>query len=155
MDALRDGLHLPQGSPCPPFAAECLCTCVPPCAQIYEVKLDKVPSEADLERLRRGVVITTAVQRDRVTRDVTAKTLPCGIRRLGGRASPRIEFTLTEGRNRQIRRMCEALGYTVVDLHRVSFAGISIKGLRPNTWAQLEDDELAIIQNALTDYHAD
>ena len=40
----------------------------------------------------------------------------------------KLEFTLIEGRNRQIRKMVEAIGMNVVALHRVSFGGIKLKG---------------------------
>ncbi|KAJ1437170.1 pseudouridine synthase, partial [Ochromonadaceae sp. CCMP2298] len=93
----------------------------------YTVQLDRAPSDEQIEKLKAGVVITTPVQRDRhgrvgrgsVTKDVTARTLPCYIKR----KSPTVlEFTLVEGRNRQIRRMAEAVGLNVLALHRTAFA---------------------------------
>ena len=54
-------------------------------------------------------------------------------------------MTLVEGRNRQIRKMMEGLGYKVVKLHRVEFMGIHLTGLRgPGDWAYLNEDEMKL-----------
>jgi len=62
----------------------------------------------DVQRLRDGVVISTPVQRDRVRRIITARTLPCRADKVGPRT---LEIVLQEGRNRQIRRMLDHVGY--------------------------------------------
>ena len=49
---------------------------------------------------------------------------------------------LIEGRNRQIRKMVAAVGLEVVELHRTHFAGISLKGLSSNNWAELTAQEM-------------
>ena len=85
------------------------------------------PTDEDIEKLKAGVVITTEVQRDSGNKVVTAKTKPCYVKRLPNQPST-LEFTLTEGRNRQIRKMTESLGYSVISLHRTKFCGISLKG---------------------------
>ncbi|HKY70867.1 MAG TPA: 23S rRNA pseudouridine synthase F, partial [Nitrospira sp.] len=54
--------------------------------------------------------------------------------RLGPR---RLRMVLTEGRNRQIRRMCQALGYRVVALHRVRIMHITLDGLPSGAWKPL------------------
>lgn len=68
-------------------------------------------------------------------------------------------MTLVEGRNRQIRKMMQALGFTVVKLHRVEFMGIRLgdsssddasKGLkRPGDWAYLDASEMNLVKKAL------
>ena len=60
----------------------------------------------------------------------------------GGPESRRLRFVLVEGRNRQIRRMVAALGLEVQALHRTAFAGISLKGLSANNWAELTEPEM-------------
>lgn len=60
-----------------------------------------------------------------------------------------MEIVLTEGRNRQIRKMAEAVGLTVVDLHRTGFAGISLKGLSEGNWAEFSEAEMCIVQEAI------
>jgi pseudouridine synthase len=78
-------------------------------------------SDQDLATLASGVVITTVAQRDRTWKPLTAPTLPCKVERLDDRT---LTMILQEGRNRQIRKMMEALGYRVVDLHRESVTSI-------------------------------
>ena len=57
-----------------------------------------------------------------------------------------IEVTIFEGRNRQIRRMCEKCGLDVRRLIRVSEAGIGIDGLSPGAWRYLTEEEISAIQ---------
>jgi 23S rRNA pseudouridine2605 synthase len=54
----------------------------------------------------------------------------------------KIEMTIHEGRNRQIRRMFEAVQHDVVSLKRVQFAGVTLKGLRKGEYRSLTNDEL-------------
>lgn len=61
----------------------------------------------------------------------------------------KVEFVLTEGRNRQIRKMAEAVGLMVVNLHRTSFAGISLTGLKESNWMELSELEMETIQKAI------
>ena len=60
-------------------------------------------------------------------------------------------MTLVEGRNRQIRKMMQALGFRVVLLHRIEFMGIHLtKGLGvPGDWAHLDEGEMELVENAL------
>ena len=111
-----------------------------------------------------GVEITTPIQRDNSEEKlITAKTLPCYVKRIKSNIntqqdsssststsySRKVEFTLIEGRNRQIRRMAEAVGLEVVALHRISFAGIRLKGLSQGNWCELSGSEMKIVQEAL------
>lgn len=59
-----------------------------------------------------------------------------------------LDITLHEGRNRQIRRMMETVGYPVLALTRLSIGPISVKGLAPGTWRKLRRWELAALQAA-------
>jgi 23S rRNA pseudouridine2604 synthase len=56
---------------------------------------------------------------------------------------------LQEGRNRQIRKMCEALGFQVLHLHRDEVAGISLKGIREGQWQALGVQEMTVINAIL------
>jgi 23S rRNA pseudouridine2605 synthase len=58
-----------------------------------------------------------------------------------------IELTLHEGRNRQVRRMCEAVGHPVRRLHRSRYAGLTVDGLRPGEWRELQPHEIAALRN--------
>ena len=103
----------------------------------YDVDVHKEVREADVDRLAAGVVITTTQQRG--LEETTASTQPCEVRKIGNR---NLRFVLKEGRNRQIRKMCEALGYDVTRLHRtrideLTLGDLEVGGLRP-----LDEDEL-------------
>jgi len=63
-------------------------------------------------------------------------------------------MTLVEGRNQQIRKMMEGIGFRVVKLHRVEFMGIHLAGKdgvleRPGDWAHLDEDEMLLVENAI------
>ena len=92
----------------------------------YLVEVDKEFHQAFLDRMARGVMI------------LGARTRPCTMTRVGPR---RFRIVLTEGRNRQIRRMCQALGHCVTALQRVRIMQITIKGLKVGQWKDLSEDE--------------
>jgi 23S rRNA pseudouridine2604 synthase len=96
----------------------------------YLVQVDRPYDEAFLAQMAKGVMI------------LGRPTRPCVLHRAGTRE---FRIILTEGRNRQIRRMCQALGYRVVALHRVRIMHITLGALRPGQWRNLserEQDEL-------------
>ncbi|MFH1530136.1 MAG: pseudouridine synthase [Pseudomonadota bacterium] len=62
-----------------------------------------------------------------------------------------ITVTLREGKNRHVRRMCEALGLSVARLIRVRFANIDTKGLRPGKWRDLKPGEIRELANLVKD----
>jgi pseudouridine synthase len=108
--------------------------------KLYRVVPHVRVSEAHVDRLRQGVVITTVAQRDgHAAAPLTAPTLPCKVERDG----QALLITLQEGRNRQIRRMLEALGYETLALHRIRFMHIGLHGLQPGEWRPVEPDEMA------------
>lgn len=100
----------------------------------YCVEVDREFDEAFLARLSQGVVI------------LGVRTRPCAVVRLGAR---RFRIILTEGRNRQIRRMTQTLGYRVVALHRVRIMHITIGGLQAGEWADLTAHERGRLFQAL------
>ncbi len=70
-------------------------------------------------------------------------TAPARVRLL---APSRLELVLHEGRNRQVRRMCEAVGHPVRRLHRSGYAGLDVGGLEPGTWRALTRAEVASLR---------
>ncbi|MBS0159146.1 MAG: pseudouridine synthase [Nitrospira sp.] len=100
----------------------------------YRVEVDREFDETFLTRMGEGVVI------------LGARTRPCTTTRLGPR---RFRIILTEGRNRQIRRMSQALGYRVVSLHRVRIMHITVEGLHAGQWTDLSAEERERLFQAL------
>ena len=109
----------------------------------YLVTVHKPVTDAFLERMAKGVRIRKE-EKGEVLLD--AMTRPCQVEKLG-RCSFRI--ILTQGLNRQIRRMCEALGYQVTHLKRVRVLNIELKGMRPGTWRKVTDKELKELMELL------
>lgn len=94
----------------------------------YRVELRRPPSDADLRRLASGVELEDG------------PTAPAKVNRLGERE---IEIVLHEGRNRQVRRMVEAVGNRVVSLRRVRFGPIELGDLPEGQARRLGDDDIA------------
>jgi 23S rRNA pseudouridine2605 synthase len=93
----------------------------------YRVELERPPAEPDLERLRRGVELEDG------------PTAPARVERTGER---RIELTIQEGRNRQVRRMAEAVGNEVVKLERVRLGTLELGPLKPGEARRLSGEEV-------------
>jgi 23S rRNA pseudouridine2605 synthase len=93
----------------------------------YRAELGRPPSEADLRRLERGVELEDGM------------TAPARVTRLGERE---IGIVLREGRNRQVRRMAEAVGNEVVSLRRVRFGPIELGDLREGGARRLGEVEI-------------
>jgi pseudouridine synthase len=101
--------------------------------KVYEATVAGAPSDAALDLLANGVELDDG------------RTAPARVARL---APDRIELTLHEGRNRQVRRMLDAVGHPVQQLHRSRYAGLGLDGLEPGAWRDLSDDELAGLRSA-------
>jgi len=100
--------------------------------KVYVAKLAGLLDERGLGRLRESIVID-----GRATRPASVRIL----RHEGDKTW--VEFTLLEGRNRQIRRLGEHANSPVLRLARISQAGITAEGLRPGRWRLLSAQELA------------
>lgn len=92
--------------------------------KIYEVELDQSVASADLEHLKRGVWLDDGLSRLSIQKLVTSKQQRAGQEILVPDSS--LLVAMTEGRNRQIRRTFEALGYTVVELKRMQFGDYAL-----------------------------
>jgi 23S rRNA pseudouridine2605 synthase len=102
-------------------------------AKTYRVELRRPPSDADLRRLAAGVQLDDG------------PTARAEVRRLGERE---VEIVLREGRNRQVRRMAEAVGNGVVALCRVRFGPIALGGLAEGAARRLTDTEMDGLRKA-------
>ena len=97
----------------------------------YIVLTDRELSEEEQRHLAAGVRLDGR------------RTKPCELERIGRPGSrPRYRLVLTEGRNRQIRRMLAGIGVQVERLHRRSIAGLSVEGLEPGQWRVLLKKEI-------------
>ena len=100
----------------------------------YEVAIDRPVTREFVEKMMAGVPILDTV------------TLPCRIRRTGDRT---FNIILVQGLNRQIRRMCEALGCNVTHLRRVRLMNLKLGGMRPGEWRELTEAEVRALTKAL------
>lgn len=96
----------------------------------YVVRVDKPISDEFIKKMSSGVNILDTV------------TLPCKVER---ETKYSFRITLTQGLNRQIRRMCEALGYEVFKLRRVRIMNITLDGIPNGQWRYMSDAEVAEI----------
>ncbi len=106
-------------------------------AKTYRVKARGVLTDEMLERLRRGVQLDDGM------------TLPAELR-FDHRSRERTYFDLTivEGRNRQIRRMLQAVGSKVLDLERIAIGPIELGELAVGEWRELASSEIAALNGA-------
>jgi 23S rRNA pseudouridine2605 synthase len=93
----------------------------------YRARLRRPPSETDLRALRAGVELDDG------------PTAPARVRRVSPRV---IEMTIHEGRNRQVRRMAEAVGNEVLELERIAFGSLRLGGLAEGQARKLTRAEL-------------
>ena len=100
----------------------------------YRVTVDQPLSERFVDRMQRGVPILDTI------------TKPCIVK-----VESRFVFTiiLTQGLNRQIRRMCEYLGYEVTRLQRTRIMNVTLNNLKAGQWRNLSEKEMAEINTAV------
>jgi 23S rRNA pseudouridine2605 synthase len=93
----------------------------------YVAEVTGTPSAQVIAALEEGVELE-----DGRTAPAKARLLTPGI----------VELTIHEGRNRQVKRMLEAVGHSVIRLHRSAYAGLTLEGLEPGQWRELEPSEV-------------
>jgi 23S rRNA pseudouridine2605 synthase len=93
----------------------------------YLAEVEGRPGAGTLRQLAEGVVLDDG------------PTAPARVRRLGPEI---LEIVVHEGRNRQVRRMCEAVGHPVRSLHRTAYGGVQLGSLEPGRWRRLDEAEL-------------
>jgi 23S rRNA pseudouridine2457 synthase len=112
----------------------------------YWVQVEGVPGEDALEQLRRGVWIQGEKTRPAWAASMEEPALAPRVPPIRYRASiptAWISLTLTEGRNRQVRRMTAAAGHPTLRLLRWSMENLSLEGLAPGQWRDLTSKELS------------
>jgi len=100
----------------------------------YVVTVDRKINKRFVERMAGGLPILDTV------------TKKCYVKQTGDNT---FTIILTQGLNRQIRRMCEYLGYEVTTLKRVRIMNVNLNGLRPGQWRHLTEQEMSEINKAI------
>ena len=98
------------------------------------MEIDRPVTKEFVEKMSAGVPILDTV------------TLPCRVRRTGEKS---FNIILVQGLNRQIRRMCEALGCNVVRLRRIRIMSVRLGAMRPGQWRELSEEELSGLMGRL------
>ena len=101
----------------------------------YNVTISGIVSNEHIEKLQSGVII-----------DNDYKTKPAKVKILKiekEKNISRIEITIHEGKNRQVRKMCNAIGKKVLALHRSKIGNINVKDLKIGTWRYLKETEIS------------
>lgn len=104
-------------------------------SKVYRVTISERATSEQLRALRNGVLLNDGI------------TSPAQIRELKTNSKKHIiEITLHEGRNRQIRRMCETVGIELLELHRIKFGPITLENLPIGTFRNLTQKEIESLQ---------
>ena len=103
-------------------------------ARVYEVWCEPAPDAERIDRLRRGAVLS-----DGPARPEAVERAPAG---------PWLRVTLREGRNREVRRLCAAVGLNVRRLRRIAFGPLGLDGLAPGAWRRLSATEVEALRAA-------
>jgi len=105
--------------------------------KVYQAWLHGIITEEKMQEFRNGLQVDDYV------------TLPAGIRIIEKQKDRcQVEITLREGKNRQVRKMCEALGYPVSQLKRVAIGRLTLENLTPGQWRFLSKEEvMALMKN--------
>jgi 23S rRNA pseudouridine2605 synthase len=109
--------------------------------RVYEARVKGVPDDHELERLTKGIVIEGR-------KTSRARVSVSGVRETPGGTQAIVEIAIHEGRQRQVRKMFDALGHPVVRLRRIAIGPISDGALPTGHYRELTRDELARVQRA-------
>lgn len=102
--------------------------------KIYEAQLSGKLADADLEPLRKGILLEDG------------PTQPAQVELLASSAhTSEVRILIHEGRKRQVRRMFEAIGYPVHKLQRIQVGGLKLGGLKSGSWRILDETELGLL----------
>ena len=106
----------------------------------YTVTLGGEVSKEDIEQLENGVEIDNYISKPAIVKILKIDK---------EKNISRLEITIHEGKNREVRKMCEAIGKKVKALHRTKIGNISVKSLKIGEWRYLNDNEVKSLLNNL------
>lgn len=113
----------------------------------YAALVQPAPSETQLQELAAGVSLSDGWARAHQVKGLQGP--PTGVALQPQRAGTGwVSLVLHEGRNREARRLCAAVGLDVLRLVRTAFGPLVLTGLTPGAWRHLRDDEIALLQRA-------
>lgn len=118
-------------------------------SKTYWVQVENIPTDEAIAQLRKGVKIKDYLTRPAVVDRLAEPDLPDRdppIRFRKNIPTAWLEITLTEGRNRQVRRMTAAVGFPTLRLVRVAIGKLRLTGLSPGEWRELTPDELSYLR---------
>ncbi len=101
--------------------------------KVYQARLDGIITQEAVERLLKGVMIDNVMTKRSHVEVVSFDRK---------NKSTLIKLGITEGRNRQVRKMCEAVGFPVKKLKRISFGGVTLDGLGVGEYRKLKPHEI-------------
>lgn len=104
--------------------------------KVYQVRVNGIITQEAVTKLIRGVMID-----GKMTKRAKLEVLDLDKKN----QSSLLMLTITEGRNRQVRKMCEAVGFEVKKLKRVSFGGVSLDGLSVGEYRELKPHEIKVL----------
>lgn len=103
-------------------------------SKTYNVTVAGIVNSDDIQKLKDGVELEDGY----VTKKAQAKILKTDVEK----NISRIEIIIHEGKNRQVRKMCNAIGKKVLALHRAKIGTLGVKDLKLGTWRYLNEDEI-------------
>jgi len=101
--------------------------------KVYIARVRGLPDEKALVAFRKGLMIDGS------------PTAPCDIEVIKKEHNAQLRITLQEGRNRQVRKMCDAIGFPVLSLKRVAIGGLKLGDLKRGLWRYLTGDEVKLL----------
>lgn len=105
----------------------------------YTVTVKGIITKEEVDKLKAGVVIDESY----TTKPADAKILKTDVEK----NISRVEIKIHEGKNRQVRKMCESIGRKVLALHRSKIGQVEVKDMKIGTWRYLTDKEVKNILN--------
>ena len=109
--------------------------------KVYEVIVLGIPDPKAIEKLRQGVYIEG--------RRTSPARVHVGTTVKGHKPTTKLTITIHEGRNRQIRNMCSAVGLPVRELRRIQMGPVGLGRLKPGQWRDLSPDEVRRLKSAV------
>ncbi|MED5578886.1 MAG: pseudouridine synthase [Nitrospinota bacterium] len=115
--------------------------------RVYMVKIEGIPKKKDLEKMATGTWVSLEKNKSgtQLTKSKTQFFLKSQIEILPKKTKKNswLRIKLREGKNHQVKRMCEAVGHPIIQLNRYSYAGVTIKGLLPGKMRSMKPEEIS------------